>query len=348
MNCWADKSVLVTGHTGFKGSWLSLWLMELGAKVIGYSLPAEPISHFSLTGMHEKMMHIEGDIRDAALFEEVVHTYRPDFIFHLAAQPLVLTSYDIPAETFEINVQGTVNVLEAARLAPFVKGILLITTDKCYENREWHFGYRENDALGGKDPYSASKAMAELAIQSYQYSFSLNAASARAGNVIGGGDFSPQRILPDIAKGLIKGDSIPIRNPDSVRPWLHVLDALNGYLLIGDALLRHGKQYAQAWNFGPQENKGVSVREVVEKGISVWGCGEWFYAPQGGKAEMGLLRLNWDKAAHFLNWKPNYGWEEAVEQTIQWYRAYHEGENPYQISVAQLQNYLGNKFHEVY
>lgn len=348
MSEWVGEKVLVTGHTGFKGSWLALWLLELGAEVIGYSLPAEPNSHFNLCGLGDKLIHIEGDIRDAAHFEETVHTHRPTFIFHLAAQPLVLPSYEIPAETFEINVQGTVNVLEAMRNAPFVKGGVIVTTDKCYENREWHFGYRENDVLGGKDPYSASKAMAEMAVQAYQASFGLNVATVRAGNVIGGGDFSPLRIIPDLVKSLSKKEAVVIRNPESVRPWMYVLDALNGYLILGQALLKERNAFAQAWNFGPLENKGISVQEVVEKGISFWGEGLWLHGLPTGKREMGLLRLNWDKAAQLLDWRPQFTWEQAVMQSIQWYRACHDGEEPYKVSLMHLQFYFESKLHEVF
>lgn len=347
MNIWSGMKVMVTGHTGFKGSWLSLWLIEMGAEVVGYSLAAEPYSHFNLIGLKEKVVHIEGDIRDGAKLEEAVHAHQPNFIFHLAAQPLVLPSYEIPAETFEINVQGTVNILEAVRNAPFVRGMVVVTTDKCYENREWCFGYRENDVLGGKDPYSASKAMAEMAVQAYQSSFGLNVATARAGNVIGGGDFSPHRIIPDMVKTLLRKEPLLLRNPESVRPWLFVLDALHGYLMVGEALLSKGIPFAGAWNFGPLETKGVTVREVVEKGFSVWGEGEWKFHPQRSKKEMGLLRLNWDKASQLLEWNPRLNWEEAVSQTVSWYKACHLGEEPYKASLLQLQPYLEGKLHEV-
>lgn len=347
MTLWSGITVLVTGHTGFKGSWLALWLIEMGAKVIGYSLPAEPHSHFNLIRLKEQLTHIEGDIRDGGTLEEVIHRYRPMFIFHLAAQALVLPSFEIPAETFEINVQGTVNVLEAARNAPFVKGVLVITTDKCYENKEWIYGYRENDALGGKDPYSASKAMSEMAIQAYRSSFGLNVASARAGNVIGGGDFSPYRIVPDIIKSLANGEPVQIRNPKSTRPWLYVLDALNGYLVLAQAMLESGTLFAEAWNFGPLENRGVFVQELVEKAIAVWGEGEWRIEPDLRPKEMGLLRLNWDKACQSLDWRPQYNWEEALSQTVEWYRDCQKGEDPYKVSLFKLQNYLEGKLHEV-
>lgn len=348
MSNWSKETILITGHTGFKGSWLSLWLLELGANVVGYSLPAESNSHFNLCNLKERLTHVEGDIRDGANFEEVVHSHRPTFIFHLAAQPLVLPSYEIPAETFETNVQGTVNVLEAMRNAPFVKGGVIVTTDKCYENCQWHYGYRENDRLGGKDPYSASKAMAEMAVQAYQSSFGTNVATARAGNVIGGGDFSPHRIIPDMIKGLSRHEEITLRNPGSIRPWMHVLDALNGYLLLGQALLNENKSCREGWNFGPLENKGISVQEVVEKGIEIWGAGGWRTSGQAGSKEMGILRLNWDKAAHRLGWKPQFNWEEAIGQTVEWYRACHQGEEAYKVSLMQLQFFLDKvQLHEV-
>lgn len=320
-------TVLVTGHTGFKGSWLSIWLRELGANVVGYSLePSTQPSNFELTGLHNDMMHITGDIRDFSHFSKVLHQHEPHVIFHLAAQPLVLPSYECPKDTFDINAGGTVNVLEAARGCGSIKAMVMVTTDKCYENKDWIWGYRENDALGGKDPYSASKSMAELAILSYNQSIFNSPkgpfiASARAGNVIGGGDFSEMRIMPDCMSALMQGQSIKVRNQYSVRPWVSVLDPISGYLWLATFLLEHGRPYAEPWNFGPMEHEAISVRALVEKAIAFWGKGEWKDAGSpANKQEMGMLRLNWDKAANRLKWRPVYSWAEAVEETVEWYK----------------------------
>lgn len=320
-------TVLVTGHTGFKGSWLSLWLRELGAHVVGYSLepPTSP-SNFACTGLQNEITHIIGDIRDFDALKRMMDTHQPAVVFHLAAQSLVLHSYDNPKETFDVNAGGTVNVLEAARTCPSIKAMVMVTTDKCYENNEWLWGYRENDRLGGKDPYSASKSMAELAVASYNTSFFKEAgpcvASARAGNVIGGGDFSAMRILPDCMKALMRNEPVKVRNPHSVRPWLNVLDPLSGYLWLAACMLENGKQFAGAWNFGPQENEGIPVSALVKKSLELWGKGDWIEVGVPAKAEMGTLRLNWDKAANLLKWRPAYNWEEAVAETVDWFRAF--------------------------
>lgn len=344
---YKNLTVLVTGHTGFKGSWLSIWLKELGAQVIGYSLepPTEP-SHFAASGLEKKMTHILGDIRDRDKLKNVIEEYRPAIIFHLAAQAIVLDSYIDPISTFEINVQGTLNVLEAARFCPDVQAMVMITTDKCYENREWIWGYREKDPLGGDDPYSASKAMAELAIASYRKSFFNGqgpaVASARAGNVIGGGDFSKWRLLPDCMKALMAEKPIAIRHPSSVRPWFNVLDALSGYLCLGERLLEEGHAYAKAWNFGPKEHRGVTVKEMVDKAIELWGRGKWESVSEtAAKAEMNLLRLNWDQAAHELNWEPAYGWLEAIEEAVEWFKTFHTADQEmYSTCAAHIEDYV--------
>jgi CDP-glucose 4,6-dehydratase len=320
--------VLVTGHTGFKGSWLSIWLRELGAEVAGFSLdpPTDP-SNFELSRLSERMLDVRGDVRDLPALLEVMALHRPQYIFHLAAQPLVLPSYDAPKETFDINAGGTVNVLEAVRQTESVKVVVCITTDKVYENREWSWGYREIDRLGGHDPYSSSKAMAELAIDSYRKSFFQQGfpavASARAGNVIGGGDFANYRLLPDCIRALMAGEPIQLRHPDSVRPWQHVLESLSGYLWLADRLAALGQRYAQAWNFAPWEMAEVTTRAVVERAIDLWGEGSWIPADDGEtRKETTLLRLSWEKAARELGWKPVYDWQTALEGTVDWYRRY--------------------------
>lgn len=332
-DCYRGMKVLVTGHTGFKGTWLSLWLKKLGAEVIGYSLPPSTNpSNFALTGLCDQLTHIEGDIRDFEILKKVMLHYQPEVVFHLAAQPIVLTSFSEPKETFDVNVGGTVNVLEAAKLTSSVQAMVLVTSDKCYDNQEWLWGYRETDRLGGSDPYSASKAMAELAISSYRASLMIPArcgrrvgiASARAGNVIGGGDFSPHRLVPDSMKALIADQPISVRNPNSIRPWLHVLEPLSGYLLLGKKLLENGLYYSDSWNFGPQDVCGVSVAQMVEKAIEIWGSGSWVdnSSPDVQGGEMGLLRLNWDKAANKLGWRPQYTWDQALAETVYWFKEF--------------------------
>lgn len=325
-----NVTVLITGHTGFKGSWLALWLQELGAKVIGYSLPPPTVpNNFDISCIAEGMINIQGDVRDFKHLNQVLDEHQPAIIFHLAAQPIVLHSFQFPKETFDINVGGTVNILEAGLQCPSVKAMLMVTSDKCYENQEWIWGYRENDPLGGHDPYSASKSMAEKAIASYRASFCTHKkntpaiASVRAGNVIGGGDFSSLRIVPDCMKALMNHEPISVRNPFSVRPWLNVLDPLSGYLSLAAHLLVHGHQFAEAWNFGPLEQQAVDVQTLVEKAIELWGEGDWQNSNDiDAKPEMGLLRLNWDKAANRLHWRPTYNWIEGLQQTVDWFRAF--------------------------
>jgi len=345
-------TVLVTGHTGFKGSWLALWLRELGAEVIGYSLkpPTFP-SNFDLTKLAAKITHIEGDIRDYPNLKKAIDHTQPQVVFHLAAQALVIPSYTHPRETFDINASGTVNLLEAARNCPSIQAMVMVTTDKCYENKEWVWGYRETDPLGGNDPYSASKAMAEIAISTYQKSYFSKegpiVASARAGNVIGGGDFADHRIVPDTMKALLQGQPVVVRNPQSVRPWMNVLDPLKGYLQLASCLLEKGRDYAQAWNFGPVEYKAVDVKTLVDKAIELWGGGQWIQeAGMQPKPEMNTLRLNWDKAANFLGWHPAYQWDEAIRQTVEWFKAYRSSlQNPgkidfYQVCASHIDDYM--------
>lgn len=340
-NCFGgvfkDKKVLITGHTGFKGSWLALWLQELGAHLVGYSLPPPTSpSNFEVSRVAEKMTDLRGDIRDFNAVRNVIHTYTPSVIFHLAAQPIVLHSFEQPKETFDTNVGGSIHILEAAKSCPSVKAVVMVTSDKCYENLEWLWGYRENDPLGGSDPYSASKCMAEQAIKAYRSSFfnklhSPAVASVRAGNVIGGGDFSDCRIVPDCMKALMAQQVVRVRNPKSVRPWLNVLDPLSGYLWLASRLLTHGRRFAEAWNFGPLEQYGVDVQSLVEKAIEHWGAGEWMQLTPGEiKPEMGLLRLNWDKAANHLGWRPVYQWHEAIKETVDWFKSFEE----FQISPS--------------
>jgi CDP-glucose 4,6-dehydratase len=352
--------VLVTGHTGFKGSWLSIWLAELGAQVIGYSLdPPTTPSNFALSGLNRRMVDVRADVRDSQVLLQAIQDHQPQIVYHLAAQPLVLPSYREPKETFETNVSGTVNLLEGVRHVPSVRAVVCVTTDKVYENREWVWGYRENDRLGGHDPYSASKAMAELAIASYRQSFfPANAAgrpdrttaaiaSARAGNVIGGGDWGEHRLIPDCIRAWTAGQPVHLRNPGFVRPWQLLLEPLAGYLWLGARLLgADGHRFAEPWNFGPHEERGVTTEELVADAIRLWGDGSYTIAPPQAEVETAHLRLNWDKAAHRLAWRPVYDWRQALAETIGWYkehivRARQSGSAAmYDVCVDQIARYV--------
>lgn len=333
-NAYATRRVLITGVTGFKGSWLAIWLRELGATVYGLSAPPPTTpNNYTLTQLDSRITTTTADIRD---YDAVLQTFidiQPEIVFHLAAQPIVLTSYQQPRETFDTNTQGTVHVLDALRHTPSVRAGVFITTDKVYENQEWLYGYREDDRLGGYDPYSASKAMAELAIASYRQSFfnpakyaehGVAIASVRAGNVIGGGDFADFRLVPDCMRALMAGQPIGVRNPAFVRPWQHVLEALSGYLWLGANLLTHGADYADAYNLGPLEVEGITAQQIAEKSIELWGSGTWTHldptAPR--PKETYQLRLSWEKAAHKLGWYPVYTWEDALAEVVAYFKAY--------------------------
>ncbi|MEW6668837.1 MAG: CDP-glucose 4,6-dehydratase [Thermodesulfobacteriota bacterium] len=328
-NFYTNKRVLVTGHTGFKGSWLCIWLRELGAEVIGYSLepPSRP-SHFEASRLAGRVTHVHGDIRDRDHLLEVFQGERPDLVFHLAAQSLVRLSYQEPLDTFHTNAVGTANVLEAVRLTPAVKAVINVTSDKCYENREWVWGYRESDPLGGHDPYSASKACAELVFAAYLRSFlgemGKGAASVRAGNVIGGGDWGRDRLLPDCVRALSAGETIRIRMAKAVRPWQHVLEPLSGYLWLGALLWDFPRRYSGAWNFGPDPGEERTVADVVEKAVELWGSGAWQEEETGQPYhEAGTLRLSCDKARTLLGWRDILSSQECLERTIRWYRTFY-------------------------
>lgn len=332
MNIYNGRNVLVTGHTGFKGSWLSSWLLRLGARVTGFSLPLESgeSSLFEITGIEREMHSINGDVRNPEILAEAFQKNRPEIIFHLAAQSLVRRSYREPLETYATNVLGTANVLEAARHCPSVGAIVIITSDKCYQNREWIWGYRENEPLGGSDPYSSSKACAELVTEAYAKAFfsgpaAASIASARSGNVIGGGDWAEDRLVPDIVRALSTGKPVILRNPDSVRPWQHVLEPLNGYLTLGEKMLSNGADYSGAWNFGPPESDNLTVAEMAEKFIALWGEGslEVSHDPEL-LHEARLLKLDCSKSRNQLGWKPVLDVEESIGMTVDWYRNYFE------------------------
>ena len=341
---WKGRKVLVTGHTGFKGGWLSLWLHRLGAEVTGFALPApsEP-SFFEQTRLAEMVHHVEGDVRDLTAVETVIGETQPEMVFHLAAQPLVRYSYDAPVETFATNVMGTVHLLEACRKAESVRGVVCVTSDKCYENREWLWPYREADPMGGHDPYSSSKGAAELVISAYRRSFfqsGARIASVRAGNVIGGGDWATDRLVPDVIRALLAGQSPQIRNPASIRPWQHVLEALSGYLMIGQRLLDGHDSSACAWNFGPSDDDTQPVGWVVERMLEQWPGNIRWEQPGGTEPhEAVLLKLDSSKARTELGWRPRLRLQEALAKVIEWHGAVAAGEDAREISLRQLEQY---------
>jgi len=350
-NIYKGKRVLVTGDTGFKGSWLALWLHKLGAHVIGMALPpdTEP-SLFDLLFLKDMIDHLDADIRDRNEVEKVFRQAEPDIVFHLAAQALVRDSYNDPKKTFDTNIGGTVNVLESIRGCPNVRAAVVITSDKCYENQDWVWGYREKDPLGGHDPYSASKAAAEIVSAAYSRSYfrknglgpHLGFATARAGNVIGGGDWAKDRIIPDCVRALVTEKPILIRNPKATRPWQHVLDPLAGYLMLAARLMESPDTFSGAWNFGPLSSDQITVHELAERFVRVWGDGTIQTPPIGKTAlhEAHLLHLNVDKAAFALKWKPVLDSSCAIDWTAHWYKSWHEHTGNIQsISVQQIREY---------
>lgn len=345
-NVFNKKKVLITGDTGFKGSWLAIWLNHLGSDVYGYALP--PITqndNYVLTKLEEKIHHINGDVRDYNLFFKVFQEVNPDFAFHLAAQPLVIESYLNPRYTFETNLLGTMNFFESVRLTDSVKVAINITSDKCYKNNEWVWGYRENDPMGGKDPYSASKGASELITNSYQHSFfeklgTTNIAAARAGNVIGGGDWASYRIVPDFFKSIEKNEILQLRYPEATRPWQHVLEPLSGYLNLAMKLFIEGKVYSGGWNFGPIGTTNQTVRTLVERMITYSGKGK-YEAPQFDDKfhEAGLLNLDISKAMHLLNWKPTLDFQDTIEFTVDGYLV-NSSIDFYEARILQIEKYF--------
>ncbi|MBI3793267.1 MAG: CDP-glucose 4,6-dehydratase [Nitrospinae bacterium] len=347
LSFYSGKKVMVTGHTGFKGSWLAFLLNEVGAKVLGYALPAEkPTSHFASLKLEKVIQHVEADVRDEARLASAMRDFQPEFVFHLAAQALVRPAYAEPKETFETNVMGSVNLLEAVRKCESVRSLVYITSDKCYENLEWIWGYRETDRLGGNDPYSASKAAAEIIFSSYARSYfsfrpELGAASTRAGNVIGGGDWAVDRIVPDCIRAISAGKPVVLRHPNSTRPWQHVLEPLAGYLMLGKYLREEPKVYSGAWNFGPSSNEGCSVKEVAEKIVGRFGKNGIVVEPGDSKQhEANLLQLNCDKANLILGWRPRWSLGQTLEATADWYKAVMDGAQASDVTRKQLREYF--------
>lgn len=343
---WNGKKVFLTGHTGFKGSWLSLWLQSMGAVVKGYSLAPPTIpSLFLEADVASNMESQIGDIRDLESLKESMLGFNPDILIHMAAQPLVRLSYVEPVDTYTTNVIGTVNVLEAARTCPDLKAIVSVTTDKCYENKEWAWGYRENEPMGGHDPYSSSKGCAELVSSAYRNSFfntkeSAALATARAGNVIGGGDWADDRLIPDILKAFENSKSVVVRNPLSTRPWQHVLEPLSGYLVLAEHLYTYGQEYAGAWNFGPKEEDCKPVNWILDQMVATWGAGAaWELDQNNHPHEAGFLKLDCSKAASRLNWKPKWNLEYTLNLIVNWHQDWRQSKNVQELCLKEITNY---------
>lgn len=348
---WAGRRVFLTGHTGFKGSWLALWLADLGAEVTGYSLPppTNP-SLFEQARVAELVRHVEGDVRDLDHLAGALAEARPEVVLHLAAQPLVRYSYSEPVETYATNVMGTVHLLEAVRRFGPVPAVICITTDKCYENREWAWPYRESDPMGGHDPYSSSKGAAELAIAAYRRSYfdpsrladhGTGVASVRAGNVIGGADWAADRLVPDLIRALRRNEAPLIRSPDSVRPWQHVLEALGGYLMIAERLLAGGGRFADSWNFGPDDDDAKPVRWIVRHLLSLYGQEAWAQPREDQPHEAATLKLDTSKARLALGWRPALDLAKALEMVAKWHRSVDDGADPRTVSLEQIRMYRG-------
>lgn len=341
---WVGRRVLITGHTGFKGSWLCYWLRLLGAEVYGFALPPEQTpALFDALKLQEQVHSTTADIRDLTAIKKTVAEVQPDVVFHMAAQSLVKPSYDSPVETFQTNVMGTVNLLESVRHHTSVKAVVVVTSDKCYENLERLEPYREQDRLGGHDPYSNSKACTELVTASYRSSFfdssATAVASARAGNVVGGGDWSANRLIPDIVRAWQTGTPLSVRNPDAIRPWQHVLEPLSGYLLLAQKLVEHGKRYARAWNFGPDMQAMQPVHYLVENAMRYFPGFEWMTQPHA-QHEAQLLTLDCTQAQQQLGWLPTWTLDSALEKTLTWYEAFYAGQDMREVCEQQIASYL--------
>lgn len=355
---WKNRRVFITGHTGFKGSWFSLWLASLGARITGYALPPEgdnPL--FETIGADKDVSTVWGDIRDFERLAAAVRLTEPEIVFHLAAQPLVRASYRAPVDTYAVNVMGTVHLLEAVRLSAEagnpVKAVVNVTTDKCYDNREWVWGYRESDPLGGHDPYSSSKACSELVTRAYRSSYfpesaygshGLGMATARAGNVIGGGDDAADRLVPDCLRSFAAGKRPLLRSPGSTRPWQHVLEPLAGYMQLAERLTEAGGEFASAWNFGPGEGGAMCVAEVADRLAALWGDGAGCDRAEGcmppGPHEAGELMLDSAKSRRMLGWHPRWNTDQALKRTVEWHKAYAGRQDMREFSLKQISDYM--------
>jgi len=350
---WRGRKVFITGHTGFKGGWLSLWLQSLGAELSGFAIepPTSP-SLFNVASVGNGMTSLVGDIRDKELLMHAMMIARPEVVIHMAAQPLVRYSYDHPVETYSTNVMGTVHLLEAVRAVGTVRSVVVVTSDKCYENNEWLWGYREDEPMGGYDPYSNSKGCSELVVSAYRSSYFNSAtyekhgvaiASARAGNVIGGGDWASNRLVPDILRSIESSQPVEIRNPHAVRPWQHVLEPLMGYLILAEKLHETGSEFAEGWNFGPNEEDAKPVSWIVEKITEQWGSGaSWVLDGQDHPHEAHYLKLDCSKAKARLGWHPRLNLELAINNITVWHRAYLAGEDMRELTLSQINNFSKN------
>lgn len=351
---WHGKKVFITGHTGFKGSWLSLWMQELGAELCGYALqpPTEP-NLFTIANIEDGMQSEIADIRDYNALFSAINTFQPDIVFHMAAQPLVRLSYEDPIDTYSTNVMGTVHLLEAVRHTDSVRAVVNITSDKCYENQEWIWGYRENEPMGGRDPYSNSKGCAELVAKAFRDSYfhadsynehKCGIASVRAGNVIGGGDWAADRLIPDILKAYEKTEIVNIRNPNAIRPWQHVLEPLSGYIEIAEKLYLKGMDYAEGWNFGPKEEDAKPVEWIVEKSSDLWGeSAEWKIDEGPHPHEANYLKLDCSKAKSLLDWEPIWPLETTLEKIVRWHKAWLAGKDMRVVTLAEIKEYMEEK-----
>ncbi len=353
-NIWRGKRVFLTGHTGFKGGWLALLLASRGAVVRGYGLdPSTADNLFTEARIGSVIEDVRGDIRHPASLEPALHDFAPEVVFHMAAQPLVRYSYDDPIGTYETNVIGTARVLDAVRRTPSVRAVVSITTDKCYENKEWLWGYRETDPLGGYDPYSSSKACAEIVSAAYRQSYfpvarlsehGCAVATARAGNVIGGGDWSMDRLVPDLVRGFLSGEPVRIRRPQAIRPWQHVLEPLHGYMLLAERLLTHEARYATAFNFGPGDDDAQPVGWIVERMTRFWGGNaSWVLDPDPGVHEAGYLKLDASRARAELGWQPRLRLEQALLWLVEWYKQWQSGADMHAVSLQQIAAYEAAK-----
>ena len=341
---YRDKKILVTGHTGFIGSWITKSLSMLDVELCGYALdpPSQP-NMFEALDLGSETLNIRGDIRNKDLLRKTINDFQPEIVFHLAAQPIVLDSYDNPVETFDTNVTGTVNLLNELRQVDSVKTIIVMTSDKSYRNNEWVYPYRENDVLGGKDPYSASKSCQDIVVNSFRDSYFYHSgmaiSSIRAGNVIGGGDWAPFRIIPDLVRGIVKGETVKIRNSNSVRPWQHVMEPISGMLKLAERMYNQN-QFSGAWNFGPEHKVEITVRELTETFIELWGNGKYEIQKSGTRAEASYLQLDINKAKKNLKWIPSLNFNETIRNTVNWYREYYKSQDRMNdITKVQIEKY---------
>jgi len=348
LDFWQGKKVFITGHTGFKGSWMALWLHSMGAEVTGYALqpPTNP-SLYEQARIGELVKPVCGDIRDANQLQDALIKAEPDIVFHLAAQSLVRESYQSPVETYSTNVMGTVHLLEAIRSCSTVKAVVNVTTDKCYENREWHWGYREHEAMGGHDPYSSSKGCSELVTSAYRQSFlserGIAVASARAGNVIGGGDWATDRLMPDFLRAIDAGETLVIRSPHAIRPWQHVLEPLSGYLTLAQRLYSDGEEFADAWNFGPADEDARTVAWILDTLKDICSDADWKCDKRPQPHEAGFLKLDSSKSRKLLSWSPRWSLDVALEKLIEWHDAWRSNDDVRITTLQQIEAYQSSK-----